>query len=49
MLQRYAYARYITNLNYINSNKTGHINAPQSRSVLAFADDVIEVLNRQKN
>ncbi|WP_337792507.1 hypothetical protein [Phocaeicola plebeius] len=30
-------------------NKTGHINAPQSRSVLAFADDVIEVLNRQKN
>ena len=25
MLQRYAYARYITNLNYINSNEDGEI------------------------
>ena len=29
MLQRYAYARYITNLNYINSNIRGKVNATE--------------------
>ena len=40
MLQRYAYARYITNLNYINSNNP---NDPDSQTILNCLIDKYKV------